>query len=268
VKFAVESGAAAEKLGAGRERCDLTTTPWTLPHNRALAFHPDYDYVVAETSAGALLLAADLVGPALDALNLEAGACGGPWKGKTSRIFEIPTSIFGFGCAAVLADTLRSIKAPESFIRLPGTESKIFRLAKNTESKRMRRLTATAGISKGRPSTKVKTVFEANPIVVELLRDRGALLGEQKISHSYPHCWRCHNPVILSRHPSNGLSIWTARGRDGSGAVRPRALAEIAKSEMDSRGSPTNSLDDRGAARLVRLAPKISGKCTRNSLLQ
>ena len=62
-----------------------TTTPWTLPHNRALAFHPDYDYVVAETSAGALLLAADLVGPALDAVKLEAGSVRGPWKGKTSR---------------------------------------------------------------------------------------------------------------------------------------------------------------------------------------
>src|SRR5579871_4364813 len=69
VKFAVQPGAAAEKLGAGVSGVIWTTTPWTLPHNRALAFHPDYDYVVAETSAGALLLAADLVGPALDALS-------------------------------------------------------------------------------------------------------------------------------------------------------------------------------------------------------
>ena len=62
-----------------------TTTPWTLPHNRALAFHPDYDYVVAETSAGALLLAADLVGPALDALKLKREACAARGKGRISR---------------------------------------------------------------------------------------------------------------------------------------------------------------------------------------
>ena len=46
-------------------------------------------------------------------------------------------------------------------------------------------------------NTKAKTVFEANPIVVKLLRDRGALLGERNFQHSYPHCWRCHNPVIF-----------------------------------------------------------------------
>ncbi len=40
-----------------------TTTPWTLPHNRALAFHPDYEYVVVETERGALLLAAERVSP-------------------------------------------------------------------------------------------------------------------------------------------------------------------------------------------------------------
>ena len=46
-----------------------TTTPWTLPHNRALAFHPDYEYVVVETERGALLLAADRVA----ALQAECG---------------------------------------------------------------------------------------------------------------------------------------------------------------------------------------------------
>src|SRR6266513_227244 len=52
VKFAVEPGENAEKLGAGVSAVIWTTTPWTLPHNRALAFHPDYDYVVVETTAG------------------------------------------------------------------------------------------------------------------------------------------------------------------------------------------------------------------------
>src|SRR5262249_25614477 len=42
-----------------------------------------------------------------------------------------------------------------------------------------------------------KTVWEANPIVLEILKARGALLGFDKLAHSYPHCWRCHNPVIF-----------------------------------------------------------------------
>src|SRR2546422_6700522 len=47
------------------------------------------------------------------------------------------------------------------------------------------------------PQYKGKTVFEANPRIVALLRERGALLAEGKLTHSYPHCWRCHNPVIF-----------------------------------------------------------------------
>src|SRR5246127_3940025 len=82
VKFPVVKNEASQPLGADVSALIWTTTPWTLPHNRALAFHPDYDYVVAETQHGALLLAADLVGPALDGLKLEAASVRGPWKGR------------------------------------------------------------------------------------------------------------------------------------------------------------------------------------------
>src|SRR5882724_13040813 len=82
VKFAVEPGAAAEKLGANVAAVIWTTTPWTLPHNRALAFHPDYDYVVVETSAGALLLAADRVASLASDIGVSATSVRGPWKGK------------------------------------------------------------------------------------------------------------------------------------------------------------------------------------------
>ena len=42
-----------------------------------------------------------------------------------------------------------------------------------------------------------KTVWEANPMVIEILKARGALLAQEKLAHSYPHCWRCHKPVIF-----------------------------------------------------------------------
>src|SRR6202790_1749544 len=71
VKFAVVGGGsgAAAKIGNDVSAVIWTTTPWTIPHNRALAFHPDFDYVVVETEKGALLLAADRV----TALQTECG---------------------------------------------------------------------------------------------------------------------------------------------------------------------------------------------------
>ncbi len=49
----------------------------------------------------------------------------------------------------------------------------------------------------GLPEYEGQQVFKANPLIVELLKSRGVLLGFEKIEHSYPHCWRCHNPIIF-----------------------------------------------------------------------
>ena len=59
-----------------------TTTPWTLPHNRALAFHPDYEYVVAETAQGALLVAADRVASLASDIGISATGAARAVEGK------------------------------------------------------------------------------------------------------------------------------------------------------------------------------------------
>ena len=49
----------------------------------------------------------------------------------------------------------------------------------------------------GLPEYDGKKVFDANAPIVELLKKRGVLLHTEKLEHSYPHCWRCHNPIIF-----------------------------------------------------------------------
>jgi isoleucyl-tRNA synthetase len=197
VKFTVEPDAAAEKLGAGVSGVIWTTTPWTIPHNRALAFHPDYDYVVVETAAGALLLAADLVGPALDALKLEAGSVRGPWKGKELAELKFKHPFLDLVVPAVLADYVTLDQGTGIVHTAPGHGVDDFQTGQKYGIEAYAPIDDQGRYLEGLPEYKGKTVFEANPIVVALLRDRGALLGEQKLSHSYPHCWRCHNPVIF-----------------------------------------------------------------------
>jgi isoleucyl-tRNA synthetase len=65
-----------------------------------------------------------------------------------------------------------------------------------------------------------KTVWEGNPIVIEILKERGALLGLEHIDHSYPHCWRCHNPTIY-----RATDQWFI-GMDNN-SLRQRALDAI-----------------------------------------
>ena len=227
VKFAVEPGAAAEKLGPNVDAVIWTTTPWTLPHNRALAFHPDYEYVVAETAAGGLLLAEDLVGPALDALKLEATSVRGPWKGKGLADLKFRHPFLDLQVPAVLADYVTLDQGTGIVHTAPGHGVEDFQTGQKYGIEAYAPIDDHGRYLEGLPEYKGKTVFEANPIVVGLLRDRGALLGEQKLSHSYPHCWRCHNPVIF-RATEQWFIDLDKPGTDG-GAIRPRALAEIAK---------------------------------------
>jgi isoleucyl-tRNA synthetase len=227
VKFAVAPGLAAEKLGAGVDAVIWTTTPWTLPHNRALAFHPEYDYVVAETSAGAFLLAADLVGPTLDAAKLTAERVRGPWKGKELTELQFQHPFVDLRVPAVLADYVTLDQGTGIVHTAPGHGVEDFITGQKYGIEAYAPIDGQGRYLEGLPEYKGKTVFEANPIVLGMLRDRGALLAEAKLTHSYPHCWRCHNPVIL-RATEQWFIDLDGDGR-GDGPVRKRALAEISK---------------------------------------
>ena len=72
----------------------------------------------------------------------------------------------------------------------------------------------------GTPYVEGQGVFEANNSIIQLLRDQNALLGLQQISHSYPHCWRCHNPVIF-----RATSQWFISMDHGD--LRKKALSSI-----------------------------------------
>jgi len=225
VKFPVVPGGGSERLGAGVSAVIWTTTPWTLPHNRALAFHPDYDYVVTETTAGALLLAGDLVGPALDALKLEAKSVRGPWKGKDLAQLKFRHPFLDLTVPAVLADYVTLDQGTGIVHTAPGHGVEDFQTGQKYGIEAYAPVDDHGRYLEGLPEYKGKTVFEANPIIVTLLRERGALLGEQKLSHSYPHCWRCHNPVIF-RATEQWFIDLDAEGRDGR-SIRARALDEI-----------------------------------------
>jgi len=78
----------------------------------------------------------------------------------------------------------------------------------------------------GLPEYKGKDVFTANPIIVKLLADRGALLAHHDYKHSYPHCWRCHNPVIF-RATEQWFIKMDAAAHGRTATLRQEALDEI-----------------------------------------
>ncbi len=90
---------------------------------------------------------------------------------------------------------------------------------------------ASGIIVHGLPEYAGKQVFAANAPIVELLKNRGVLLHSEKLEHSYPHCWRCHNPIIFRATEQWFISMETPM--DGGGTLRSRALDEIKKVKWD-----------------------------------
>ena len=198
VKFGVVSAGKLDSVPTDDVSAVIwTTTPWTLPHNRALAFHPDFEYVIVETEKGALLLAAERIA----ALQAESGIkeVRARWKGK-GRDFEgakfqhpfLPLQVPG-----ILADYVTLDQGSGIVHTAPGHGSDDFLSGQKYGLEIYAPLDDKGVYLEGLAEYKGKNVFEANPIIVKLLEGRGALLGHHSFTHSYPHCWRCHNPVIF-----------------------------------------------------------------------
>jgi isoleucyl-tRNA synthetase len=174
-----------------------TTTPWTLPANLAIAVKPDLAYVRAKTSTGETWILAEglveRVGQAcgveltveqkLSGSELEGLVTCHPFMERDSPIIFSPYVTLEQGTG--LVHTAPGHGAEDYEI---GQKYKLDTLAPVDDGGVF---TKEAGLFAG------QFVFKANKPIVEHLRSTGALAGSAEVSHSYPHCWRCHNPVIF-----------------------------------------------------------------------
>jgi len=193
-------GIPAELKGKNVYAVIWTTTPWTIPASMALAFHPDFVYAAVETEDGAVYMVAEQLRKSV------ADACGY----KESRVLarykgsELEAAHLRFKHPfldrlepAVLADYVTLEQGTGIVHTAPGHGADDFRTGQKYGIETYAPLDDDGRFVEGLPEYKGKTVFEANAPIIKLLESRGALIGQGKLQHSYPHCWRCHNPVIF-----------------------------------------------------------------------
>jgi isoleucyl-tRNA synthetase len=222
VKFPVVPGPKTSALGEGVSALIWTTTPWTLPANRALAFHPGFEYVVAETSAGKLLMAKERVPAFSEELKIDVSGVRGGWRGSEFEGAQFQHPFLEMRVPGVLADYVTLDAGTGIVHTAPGHGAEDFRTGQKYGLEAYAPQDDEGRFKEGLPEYKGKTVWEANPAVIDLLRTRGMLVGQKKITHSYPHCWRCDNPVIF-----RATEQWFI-GLD-RGGLRQSALAEVEK---------------------------------------
>lgn len=176
-----------------------TTTPWTLPANVALAFHPEQTYRLWESQSGEKYLVGDpgwkfmaewegreqKDAPFIDGLSLEGLLCKNPLNNNESQ--------------GVLAEYVSKEEGTGVVHIAPGHGQEDYVVGREYGLP-----TLSPVDDGGRFTTDVlpnslagKTIWQANPLIVEMLEKSRNLVKAAEITHSYPHCWRCKNPIIF-----------------------------------------------------------------------
>ena len=270
VKFQVVSGGSGEaaKITPDVSAVIWTTTPWTIPHNRALAFHPDFDYVVVDTPRGKLLLAADRVAALQAECDIKEAVEIARFKGRDFEGMKFQHPFLPIQVPGVLATYVTLDQGSGIVHTAPGHGVDDFNTGQRYGLEAYAPLNDRGVYTEGLPEYKGKDVFTANPIVVKLLGERGALLGHHNYKHSYPHCWRCHNPVIFRATEQWFIRMDAAANDSKANSARSDAL-ENPRREVDSVvGRRPHVRNDRRASRLVRFAPALLGRADHCFLLR
>jgi isoleucyl-tRNA synthetase len=219
-----------------------TTTPWTLPASLAVAFHPEMEYVALATSDTTYIVAASLAAQVIAACNLTGAheVARFPGTALDRATFAHPfldRTVLGVNATYVTADqgTGAVHTAPAHGVDDFATGQR-YGLPEVQYVDDAGRQIGTERFGGGQPQPyEGLTVFKSNPVIVELLKERGALLAISHLEHSYPHCWRCHNPVITRATEQWFIGMDTPVKRaDGSGTtLRQLAIDEIDKVVWD-----------------------------------
>ena len=219
VKFPVTGARAPTEL-ANASIAIWTTTPWTLPANLAIAVDAKENYLVQEFSrdgaSGTLLLAEKMILRFSQATGLQpVGKPIASFPGATLEGVKARHPFLDRDVPVLTAGFVTMDSGTGAVHIAPGHGADDYTLGRERGLPILSpvddhgRFTDEAGL----PHLTGKYVFDANSDVVELLRERGMLLGEEKFHHSYPYCWRSKTPIIFRNVDQFFIRIDALRGR-------------------------------------------------------
>lgn len=214
-----------------------TTTPWTLPANRALCFHPDLTYAVVQVEQAHYLVARDLIesvaaqcgwqSPATVATFSGRELVGedDDWTGKAQPpVAAVPPyqeETQGPASLLILGDHVTLEQGTGIVHTAPGHGSDDYYVGARYDIAPWVPVDDDGKfIPHMVPRWGGQHVFKANRAIVTDLQERGLLLAAEDYAHEYPHCWRCRNPIVFRATPQWFISM----DHDG---LRERAITAI-----------------------------------------
>jgi isoleucyl-tRNA synthetase len=212
-----------------------TTTPWTLPASLAVAFHPDFEYVALKNGADVYIVAAALAESVRTECKLEEAVEIARFKGTRMERATFQHPFLDRTILGVLADYVTADQGTGAVHTAPAHGADDFLTGARYGLDQTCHVDNAGRLRDGLPEYNGKTVFQANQPIIDLVAARGALMGRSDIFHSYPHCWRCHNPVIFRATEQWFINIDHEMTLGGGSKIkfRQRALDEIDKVVWD-----------------------------------
>ncbi|MHB8772014.1 MAG: isoleucine--tRNA ligase [Syntrophales bacterium] len=202
VKFPLVSDVAGRLPKLAGQKVSVviwTTTPWTIPANLAIAFHEEFLYVAVKVKGEVLIVAKDLLDYCLDAFGyrnephevlaefpgkvVEGLVCRHPLYERESLLILAPfvTLDAGTGCVHIA----------------PGHGQEDYEIGMKYGLENYAPVDDDGKFTRDVKDFTGQFVFAANEGVIAKLREAGALLGRMDMQHTYPHCWRCKQPIIF-----------------------------------------------------------------------
>jgi isoleucyl-tRNA synthetase len=209
-----------------------TTTPWTIPSNLAIAFHPEFDYAAYDVDGRAVIVAEGLAERVGTAVGRPMNSVIAKMKGEALEGIRFRHPLYDRDSIGVLADYVTLEQGTGAVHTAPGHGADDFLTGAKYGLEIYAPVSASGHFLESVELFAGQRVFDANPNVEEALKERGRLWHRETFAHQYPHCWRCHNPVIFL-----ATSQWFVR-MDGDPAItgadgQTRTLRDAARHAID-----------------------------------
>ncbi|MGG6100510.1 isoleucine--tRNA ligase [Pantoea allii] len=199
-----------------------TTTPWTIPANRGISLHPEFEYQLLQIDGRSLILAKDLVESVMKRAGISDWTVLGECQGAALelQLFQHPL-LEQIQSKVVLGEHVTLDAGTGAVHTAPGHGPDDYVIGQKYGLETANPVGPDGAYLPGTyPGLDGINVFKANDMIVELLKEKGALLHVEKLLHSYPHCWRHKTPIIFRATPQWFISM------DQKG-LRAQSLQEI-----------------------------------------
>ncbi|MEW8304591.1 MAG: isoleucine--tRNA ligase [Candidatus Thiodiazotropha sp.] len=203
-----------------------TTTPWTLPANQAVALNPSLEYSVVEFAGRhgkeRMVVAEAMLKDVMDRFNIEHYHVVGYAKGEAFEGVKLQHPFYDRQVPVILGEHVTLEAGTGAVHTAPGHGLEDYMVGVRYDLPVDNPVGGNGCFVEGTELFAGQHVLAANEKVIEVLKQRGALVHEERLRHSYPHCWRHKTPIIFRATPQWFVSM------DQNG-LRDNALGEIEK---------------------------------------